>query len=54
VEIAIKAKRITNKALRDAMDRAYLEKYCSKGAIRYARDLGGKKSRGTTVELLPL
>ncbi len=53
VEIAVNAKRITNKALRDAIDRAYLEKYSCKGAIRYARDLGSEKSRATTVEFLP-
>ena len=52
-EIAVTAKRATNKALRDAVDRAYLEKYNSPGAKKYARDLCSAKSRATTMELLP-
>jgi hypothetical protein len=37
-----------------AVDRAYLEKYNTKGWIKYARDLGRPKSRATTTELQPL
>jgi hypothetical protein len=40
--------------LKDAIDRAYLEKYDGPGSIRYARDLGRARSRATTTELLPL
>jgi hypothetical protein len=39
--------------LRDAVDRAYLEKYATAGALKYAKDLGSPKSRATTLELRP-
>ena len=52
-EIAVRAVPITSKALRDAIDRAYLEKYNSGGSLKYAKDLGSPKSRATTTELLP-
>jgi hypothetical protein len=39
--------------LRDAVDRAYLEKYATPGALKYAKDLGSPKSRATTLELRP-
>jgi hypothetical protein len=53
-EIAVRAMRIRDKRLRDAIDRAYLEKYNTAGALRYAKDLGSPKCRATTVELVPL
>jgi hypothetical protein len=53
-EIAVRAVRTRDKRLRDAVDRAYLEKYNTPGAIQYARDLGSAKSRATTLELRPL
>jgi hypothetical protein len=37
-----------------AIDRAYLEKFNTPGSIKFARDLGRKKSRDTTMELVPL
>ena len=52
-EIAVRAVRTRDKRLRDAVDRAYLEKYNTRGAIKYARDLGSAKSRATTLELRP-
>jgi hypothetical protein len=52
-EIAVRARGIRGERLRDAIDRAYLEKYNSAGALRYAKDLGRQKSRATTLELLP-
>jgi hypothetical protein len=52
-EIPVRAVRIANKRLRDAIDRAYLEKYNTSGALKYAKDLGLPKSRGTTIELVP-
>src|SRR5262249_12588220 len=51
--IAVIARSATNKALRDAIDRAYLEKYKTPGAVKYAKDLCSAKSRATTLELLP-
>jgi hypothetical protein len=53
-EIAVRAVRTRHKRLRDAVDRAYLDKYNTRGAIKYARDLGSAKSRATTLELRPL
>ena len=41
------------KRLRDAVDRAYLQKYATPGALKYAKDLGSPKSRATTLELRP-
>jgi hypothetical protein len=45
--------RSWNKRVRDAIDRVYLDKYNTPGAIKYARDLGSAKSRATTLELRP-
>jgi hypothetical protein len=53
-EIAVRAIRIQSKSLRDAVDRAYLDRFNTPGALKYAKDLGGAKSRATTVELVPL
>jgi len=39
-EIAVHAVRNRDKRVRDAVDRAYLDKYNTPGAIKYARDLG--------------
>jgi hypothetical protein len=51
--IRVRAVRTRSERLKDAVDRAYLAKYRSPGAIRYARDLGRVKSRATTTELVP-
>ncbi len=53
-EIAMRAVRSSDKRLRDAIDRAYLEEYSTPGSLKYARDLGSAKSRATTIELVPL
>jgi hypothetical protein len=50
-EIAVRAVRIGDQRLRDAVDRAYLQKYNTAGALKYAKDLGSPKSRATTVSL---
>jgi len=52
-EIAVCILRITVKSLRDAVDRAYLKRYNTQGALKYAKDLGSAKSRATTLELVP-
>jgi len=51
--IPIRAVRTRSERLKDAIGRAYLEKYSTPGSIRYARDLGRAKSRATTLELVP-
>lgn len=53
-EIAIRAVRTRSERLKDAIDRAYLEKYKTPGSIKFARDLGRAKSKATTTELAPL
>ena len=53
-DIAVVAVRTRDKRILDAIDRAYLKKYNTPGAIKYARDLGSPQSRGATLELRPL
>jgi hypothetical protein len=53
-EIAVRAVRTRSERLKDAIDRAYLEKYNTPGSVKYARDLGRAKSRDTTTELVPI
>ena len=52
--MAVRAMRIKSESLRDAIDRAYLNKYNTPGALKYAKDLGRTKSRDTTIEFVPL
>ena len=52
-EISVRAVRTRSERLKDAISRAYLEKYNTPGSIKYARDLGRAKSRATTTELVP-
>ena len=44
--IAVRAVHIKDKRLRDAVDRAYLEKYSTPGALKYAKDLGKREIQG--------
>jgi hypothetical protein len=53
-EIQVRAVRTRSERLKDAVDRAYLQKYGSPGSIRFARDLGSEKYRASTIELVPL
>ena len=53
-EIPVRAVRTRSERLKDAVDRAYLEKYNTPGSVKYAKDLGRAKSRATTTELVPL
>lgn len=53
-EIPVRAVRTRSEHLKDAVSRAYVEKYNTPGSIKYARDLGRAKSRATTTELVPL
>ena len=53
-EIPVKAVLTRSERLKDAVSRAYLEKYHTPGSLKYARDLGRAKSRATTTELVPL
>ncbi len=53
-EISVRAVQTRSERLKSAVDRAYLEKYHSPGALKYARDLCRAQSRATTTELVPL
>ena len=53
-ELRIRAVLTRSERVKDAVSRAYLEKYHTPGALKYARDLGRPKSRATTTELVPL
>ena len=53
-EFAVRAVQTRSERLKDAVSRAYLEKYKTPGSLKYARDLGRAKSRATTTELIPL
>jgi hypothetical protein len=53
-EFPVRAVHTRSERLKTAVDRAYLKKYNTPGSIKYARDLGGEKSRATTTELVPL
>jgi hypothetical protein len=52
-EITIRAIPVQSKALRNAVDRAYLDRYNTPGSLKYAKDLARPKSRATTIELVP-
>ena len=52
-EIAVRAVRTRDKRVRDAVDRAFLDKYNTHWEARYARDLASVQSRATTLELRP-
>jgi hypothetical protein len=52
-EIPVRAVQTRSERLKKAVDQAYLDKYKTPGSIKYARDLGRKKSRETTTELVP-
>jgi hypothetical protein len=52
-ELPVRAVRTRSERLKGAVSRAYLEKYHTPGALKFARDLGGPKSRATTTELVP-
>ena len=52
-EIPVRAVHTRSERLKAAVDRAYLDKYHTPGATKYARDLGGERSRATTTEIVP-
>ncbi len=52
-EIPVRAVQTRSERLKDAVSRAYLEKYHTPGSVKYAKDLGRAKSRATTTELIP-
>jgi hypothetical protein len=53
-ELRVRAVHTRSERLKAAVDRAYLAKYDTAGALKYVRDLSRAKSRATTTELVPL
>ena len=53
-EIPVRAVQTRSEKLKDAVSRAYAEKYTTPASLKYVRDMSRKKSRDTTTELLPL
>ncbi len=49
---AIRAMRTRSERVKNAVDRAYEEKYNTPGSIKYVKDLKRAKSRATTLELI--
>jgi len=52
--LPIRAVHTRSESLKDKISEAYLSKYNTPGSVRYARDLGRKRSRDATVELTPV
>ena len=52
-ELPVRAVQTRSERLKDAVDQAYLAKYKTPSASKYARDLCEEKSRATTTELVP-
>ena len=53
-EYAVRAVLTRSERLKAAVDKAYLQKYSTPASHKYARDLGKKRPRDTTTELVPL
>jgi hypothetical protein len=51
--LPVRALQTRSERLRDAVDRAYLEKYNSKGSLKYSRGFKTERRRATTTELVP-
>jgi hypothetical protein len=51
--IPVRAVHTRSERLKDAIDRAYLNKFNTPGFVKFARDLGRANSRATTTELVP-
>ena len=53
-EIPVRAVQTRSERIKDAVSRAYAEKYNTPGSLNYVKDMSRKKCRDTTTELLPL
>jgi hypothetical protein len=51
--IAIRAVQTRSERLKEAVDRAYAEKYNTPGSIKFVRGFQQVKHRDTTTELVP-
>ena len=53
-EIKVRAVHTRSEKLKDAVDRAYAEKYNTPGSLKYVRGFKLRRRRDTTTELVPL
>ena len=53
-EIPIRAVQTRSEKLKDLVSAAYKEKYNKPGDIQFVKDMSRKKSRDTTMELVPV
>ena len=51
-EVRVRARRARGERLRDAVDRAYAEKYPTRGSLKYVRGLRTPRRRETTTEFV--
>ena len=52
-ELRIRAVQTRSERLKDAVDRAYTEKYTTPGALKYVRGFKRPQRRASTTELVP-
>jgi hypothetical protein len=52
-QLGVRTVRTRSERLKQAVSRAYLEKYHTPGSVKFAREMGRKGSRERTVELVP-
>ena len=53
-EIPIRTVQTRSERLKDLVSAAYKEKYNTPGSIQYVKEMSRKKSRDTTMELVPI
>lgn len=52
-QIRIRAARVRGERLRDAVERAYADKYSTPGALKFVRGFRTERRRATTTEFVP-
>jgi len=52
-EIRVRTRRARSERIRDAVERAYAEKYPTRGSQKYVRGFRTARRRDTTIEFLP-
>ena len=52
-EVRVRAVPVASERMRDAVERAYAEKYATPGALKYVRGFRTPRRRDTTIEFIP-
>jgi hypothetical protein len=52
-QVRVRAAPVRSERIRDAVERAYAEKYPTPGSIKYVRGFRTRRRRDTTLEFLP-